>query len=231
MIDDPSQPTPVTMWVIGDLDSPEGFRIVKDALKHLSSDKCATRLGFIHGPSAEIMVGGPEMSTTLHLLMSALPKFHPAVLSKLIERLEENPTGTGPDPTATSEAQAPIDMMQDAGVEAIASPSSHEDVEESYTIHAEVGTEIARRLGINGSAPHLLVNGRVSHENPLELIYSLSDHYQPVHSPRKTLPFSRHTSIANGLSQSSTCSRQCTTIFPFLTVRHLQIWWRASRQS
>jgi len=231
MIDDPSQPTPVTMWVIGDLDSPEGFRIVKDALKHLSSDKCATRLGFIHVPSAEIMVGGPEMSTTLHLLMSALPKFHPAVLLKLIERLEENPTGTGPDPTATSEAQVPIDMMQDAGVEAIASPGSHEDLEASYTIYADAGTEIARQLGIIGSAPHLLVNGRVSHQSPLELIHSSWDHYPPVHSPRKTLPFSRRTSTANVSSQSSICSRQCTTIFPSLTVRHLQIWWRASRRS
>jgi UDP-glucose:glycoprotein glucosyltransferase len=162
------------MWVIGDLDSPDGFRIVKDALKHLLSEKCATRLGFIHVPSAEIVLGGPEMSTTLHLFnsLSALSNFHPADLLKLVERLEENPTGTGPDSTGTSEAQVPTDMMQEAGIEAIASPGSHQDLEVSYMSYADAGTGIARQLGINGSAPHLLVNGRVSHQKSLELIGS-----------------------------------------------------------
>jgi len=201
---------------------------VKNALNHLQDGDCSTRLGFVHVRPA-VAKGWAGFSTTLHQLvsLSALPGFHSGDLLKLVEHLEIDHTMAGD----SAGAQGPLMTLKKEGSEGGGPEDWQEDPDLQYDAFGDAGVAIARQLGINDSTPHLIVNGRVSDRTSPELIHSLSDHYQPVRSPRKTLPLSRHTSTANGSSQSSTCSRQCTTIFPSLTVRHLQIWWRASRRS
>jgi UDP-glucose:glycoprotein glucosyltransferase len=129
----------MTMWVIGDLDSSDGIRVVRDALSHLESEGCSSRLGFVHVPTSTAR-DRRGFSTVLHQLvtMSALHTRTPADLLSLVDHF-------------------------DAGVEILAMEGWQEDHGLSHESFSETVIEIARQLGIDAIKPHLIVNGRVSH--------------------------------------------------------------------
>jgi len=119
-VDDPAQASPVSMWVIGDLDSPEGFRLAKDALRHLQSEDSTSRLGFIHVPISEPRIStGHGASTVLHQLvsMSALRTVTAEEVLDLIEHMNEDEASfkkraDGP--------QKPLDDLRHNGIQSLA---------------------------------------------------------------------------------------------------------------
>ena len=177
-IDDQSRGAPVTMWVVGDLDSPEGQRQVKDNLRHLpvrlspclspcliriltsQTEQCSSRLGFIHIPTA----GDPStqrFSTLLYHLyaVSGLQETGPAQLLALLEELDQQTDNVDRVWKAWSESAAvgagsPLHVFTSAGWE-------YADVAAASKFW-EAGRTVAEKLGVQGEDVHLLVNGRVS---------------------------------------------------------------------
>jgi UDP-glucose:glycoprotein glucosyltransferase len=159
-LDDPAQATPVSMWVIGDLDSPDGFRVVKDALKHLQSDDCSARLGFIHAPTTDTRIStGHSASTVLHELvsMSALRTITAEEVLDLLEHWNEDEASAG---KKAGGPQNPLGHVH-IGFQPH-SLTGWGKGQDSHSTWKEAGTEIARKLGIDATKPHLIVNGRVS---------------------------------------------------------------------
>jgi UDP-glucose:glycoprotein glucosyltransferase len=169
-VDDPAQATPVSMWVIGDLDSADGFRVVKDALQHLQSEDCTSRLGFIHVPTSEARIStGHSASTVLHQLvsMSGLRTVTAEEIWDLLEHINEDEASfkkraDGP--------QKPLDHLRHKGIQSLALKGWGMDQESQnpYSTWEQAGSEIARKLGIDASKPHLMVNGRVSHARRID---------------------------------------------------------------
>jgi len=163
-VDDPAQATPVSMWVIGDLDSPEGFRFVKHALQHLQSEDSSSRLGFIHVPFSDSRIStGHDASTVLHQLVSisALRIVTAEEVLDLIEHMNEDEASfkkraDGP--------QKPLDYLRHKGIQSLALKGwgMDQEIQNPYSTWSEAGAEIARKLGIDATKPHLIVNGRVS---------------------------------------------------------------------
>lgn len=162
--------------MIGDLDSPDGFRVVKDALKHLQSDDCSARLGFIHAPTTDSRIGtghtGHSASQVLHELvsMSALRTTTAKEVLDILEHWNED------EASSRKRAAKPLDHVH-IGFQPPALKGWGKG-QDSYSTWQEAGTEIARKLGINTHKPHLIVNGRVSHTfetNPdIQLVGPLS---------------------------------------------------------
>ncbi|WVQ98589.1 hypothetical protein IAU59_005718 [Kwoniella sp. CBS 9459] len=86
--------TPITMWVVGDLDTKEGQKVVEDVLRHLQTPKCASRLGFVHIPSQDLSTPRPgyKLSTALYQLhaQSLLSTISPGQLLELLGDIDEN---------------------------------------------------------------------------------------------------------------------------------------------
>ncbi|ODO11431.1 hypothetical protein I350_00211 [Cryptococcus amylolentus CBS 6273] len=84
--------SPLTMWIIGDLDSADAIETVKNGLLHLQSPECSSRLGFIHIPSASSSEcsDGYCLSTVLYQLhaQNALSTVNPAELLSLVSEIE-----------------------------------------------------------------------------------------------------------------------------------------------
>jgi UDP-glucose:glycoprotein glucosyltransferase len=164
-VDDPTQATPVSMWVVGDLDSRDGFRVVKDALQHIQSEDCTSRLGFIHVPTSDSRIStGHSASLVLHQLvsMSALRTVTAEEILDLIEHMNED------DESFKKRAdgpQKPLDHLRHKGIQSLALKGwgMDQEVQNPYSAWEEAGTEIARKLGIDATKPHLIVNGRASH--------------------------------------------------------------------
>lgn len=132
------------MWVVGDLDSEEGARLVRNALKHIQvspapgqemasiekiqTERCASRLGLVHVTTAA-SDASRGLSTALHRLLVAgqLDKMSAPELEALV--------ASGDEP-------------------------EHDDVIAAQAFW-RTGHRVAARLEIDPDQPHLLVNGRV----------------------------------------------------------------------
>jgi UDP-glucose:glycoprotein glucosyltransferase len=149
----------MTMWLVADLDSAEGIRLVKDALRHLESDQCSSRLGFIHLRSIGTS-GEPKVSWLTHQLVtvSALQNLKPKEILKLVESIEN-------DLLDINDSKKLSNVIGQAGMDAIASDSDNGNRGFAYTVFVDAGLEIGRQLGLTVDQPHLLVNGRVSTGN------------------------------------------------------------------
>jgi UDP-glucose:glycoprotein glucosyltransferase len=78
------------MWLVGDLNSPDGYKLVKDALKHLQSEGCKSRLGFIHYSTYDHRIAtGHDSSSILHQLVSLL-RLRAVSPQEVLELLEHN---------------------------------------------------------------------------------------------------------------------------------------------
>jgi UDP-glucose:glycoprotein glucosyltransferase len=178
-LDDPAQATPVSMWVIGDLDSRDGFRVVRDALQHIQSEDCTLRLGFIHVPPTDLpMNTGHSASGVLHQLvsLSTLRTVTAEEVLDLIEHLDEDEASfkkraDGP--------QRPLDHFRHKGIRTMALDGWKMDTQDPYYAWVEAGADIARKLAIDATKPHLIVNGRVSRTSGMyansQLVGPLSD--------------------------------------------------------
>ncbi|WVN85210.1 uncharacterized protein L203_100355 [Cryptococcus depauperatus CBS 7841] len=174
--------TPISMWIIGNLDSEEGREMAKTALKHLQTPECASRLGFIHTPTSAGSCSSGEycLSIVLYQLVSqnALALAKPADLLELISDLENfltDKNGLYTDGVIESDPENPgaeRNLENDP-------ENNRQRYWEAKPLHAMTfggwtsdniaksreawtyGNNIARKLGIRNNGPHILVNGRL----------------------------------------------------------------------
>jgi UDP-glucose:glycoprotein glucosyltransferase len=167
---------PVTMWLIGDLDTSDAQKIALDALAHLQVNitrgtplipktiQCATRLGFIHIPSVRSSHNsGYRLSTLIYQLLSrsALSSTSPAELFSLIEDLGSKTDNLDKDGWIEKES---IDEIAAEGSPLHSYSSSGWTASDTAAAARfwSVGSSIASKLDLHSDLPHLLVNGRVS---------------------------------------------------------------------
>ncbi|KAK4688056.1 UDP-glucose:glycoprotein glucosyltransferase, partial [Tremellales sp. Uapishka_1] len=215
--------SPLTIWIVGDLDSSEALPVVKDALAHLMTPECASRLGFVHVPSASSANSGKEegyrLSTILYQLLieKGLSLTSPADLLALIEELETTEDNLDRDGTIVAEGKdspktfqsLPLNTFSSAGWSAADTAAAAE--------FWKIGGVVAGELGISSSKPHILINGRVigpltsSHFGVEDFdtleIYELSKRVKPVIDVLRTMydditVFDRPT-LANLISMAS----------------------------
>ncbi|KAK6902778.1 hypothetical protein I203_108037 [Kwoniella mangroviensis CBS 8507] len=182
--------TPVTMWVIGDLDSKEGQKVVEDALRHVQNPNGASRLGFVHVPTND-----PSAPRSTYRLSTALYQLHASsLLSKasaeelldIIRGLDwsnDNVDRLNIPSSDDEETQAKVIGSTDSnGQKCFTVTLSEEDTKKYFDHHPihkaafdgvsaidtaaaaefwKTGTAIAKRLGLRDGKPHLLVNGRL----------------------------------------------------------------------
>nr|XP_018263998.1 UDP-glucose:glycoprotein glucosyltransferase [Kwoniella dejecticola CBS 10117]OBR86156.1 UDP-glucose:glycoprotein glucosyltransferase [Kwoniella dejecticola CBS 10117] len=177
--------TPVTMWVIGDLDTSDGRRVVEDALKHLQTPDGASRLGFVHVPIDDPTIPRSKfrLSTALYQLHAAslLSKATPQEIFELLESLDRSndhvdrlvipaasdeeyvETKTDGETCVTfklNDEQTKQYMDHHPLLKAALSGATELDIAASAEFW-KVGGEIAKKLGLKDGSPHLLVNGRL----------------------------------------------------------------------
>ncbi|KAK8869940.1 hypothetical protein IAR55_000508 [Kwoniella newhampshirensis] len=157
---------PITMWVVGDLDTAEGQRVVMDALRHLDTPECASRLGFIHIASTDHQEvrGNERLSTMIYQLLdqSSLSTARPSDLLDLFGEVDltsemsgsqdEITTQSSEDPQRSHESQPLNGMTFDGWTTSTVAASAE---------FWKVGSKIADELGLEDGRPHLLVNGRL----------------------------------------------------------------------
>ncbi|KJE01643.1 UDP-glucose:glycoprotein glucosyltransferase [Cryptococcus gattii NT-10] len=173
--------TPVTMWIIGDLDSSEGLETVKNGLQHLQTPQCASRLGFIHVPPAPDQSSCPAdqycFSTVLYQILSqnALPLAKPSDLLELISDVQHS---IKTNLEKGCEIKVGNQKVDNCGTIFTLSPEDQQRYFEAKPLHGmtfggwaagdiaaatefwKAGTQIAGKLGIRGGL-HLLANGRL----------------------------------------------------------------------
>lgn len=155
--------TPMTMWIVGDLDSSDGLEMVRGALTHLQRKDSASRLGFIH-VSSEVPAQSSGFSTILYQLLagSALHTLAPAdLLSLVAEIVEASASGDNLDQAGRIYSEESQMVFQGTPLHAFTSSGwSAADVAAAAEFW-KVGSEIASSLGLQSGQTHILVNGRV----------------------------------------------------------------------
>ncbi|WWD15785.1 hypothetical protein CI109_100209 [Kwoniella shandongensis] len=174
---------PITMWVVGDLDTAEGKRVVTDALKHLQTPECASRLGFVHVPNTNDDAprdGGYRLSTVIYQLYntSALSNASPQHLLELFSEV------ASPSDASNLEDQPCFKegLSEEEGRTCLTEKLSPEEAEKWYEEKPlrgltfggwvtgdvaasaqfwKVGSKVANKMSLKDGSPHLLVNGRL----------------------------------------------------------------------
>lgn len=154
------------MWLIGDLDSLNGLRTVKDALRHSKTEGCATRLSFIHVPRySNPQTTRPLFSTTLYQLLSvsALQTIAPHhLLSVVEEAILQHATPDNLDTDGVILSEATQHVLDGTPLHAFTSSGWGTTDLAAAAEFWSVGSEIARTLGLKEDRSYVLVNGRVS---------------------------------------------------------------------
>ncbi|WVQ71501.1 hypothetical protein IAR50_001039 [Cryptococcus sp. DSM 104548] len=155
---------PLTMWIVGDLDSAEGIEMVKNGLLHLQTPECSSRLGFIHIPSSNSSEcsNGYCLSTVLYQLyaQNALSIAKPADLLSLISEIEvvsESNVKQGEIIDAARERQKTFE-----GKPLHAATFGDWSVADSAAAGEfwKAGEKLGKKLGVTEGV-HVLVNGRL----------------------------------------------------------------------
>lgn len=158
--------TPVTMWVIGDLDAPDGRQTMINALEHLQHEHAITRLGFVHVPStASLPSAGLRLSTILYQLLSAsvMQNLPPSDLLGLVtEKIAQDADVVNLAQDGRIFAQSDQKVFEGGPLHALTSSGWSVTDTAAAAEFWRVGAEIAKSLGIKEGQTHLLVNGRVS---------------------------------------------------------------------
>lgn len=158
--------TPITMWIIGDLDSPCGLQTVVDALKHLEHEDTATRLGFVHFPSSVDPRPVPRFSTILYQLLSTsalqtLSSNNLSVLALIEEIVLSGHNTDNLDSDGRIVSEKAQNVFEGTPLHALTSSGWSTTDLAAAAEFWRVGTDIARSLGIKEGQTHILVNGRV----------------------------------------------------------------------
>ncbi|KAK0522237.1 killer toxin resistant protein [Tilletia horrida] len=172
-------PTPnATTWVVGDLDSPRGARLLQTSLKMVSEAR--TRLGFVHLPSsrsavAQSEVAHPRLSTFLYGLISRDTVKHitPDELSKIVDDF----VGSLPPSTVVPVGRIHDDYSADAKQKVLAQEGGGAAATLLGSYAKEAGWQLAdavestafweqaaifaRRLDVQPESLALVINGRV----------------------------------------------------------------------
>lgn len=161
---------PLTTWVVGDLDSDAGLKIARNALERLQTDGCRSRLGFVH---VQPRGGSGLFSALLFELINTgqLNTIKPAQLIEFIDELNSRPTNLDQLRLDETQAgQAPQEFDTDAdGTEKEQDEPLNAFTAAGWTVGVTteagkfwtVGETVAQRLGVNATAPYVLVNGRL----------------------------------------------------------------------
>ncbi|CAK9782754.1 hypothetical protein CC85DRAFT_260485 [Cutaneotrichosporon oleaginosum] len=154
---DASRATPLSVWVVGDLDSKEGHALLEGALRNIDREGGATRVSFVHVPDeASKNVPGPRLSTLLFQLTAK--NEHSSVQAEgLLDMMEEvsrirtNLVDVG-EIRAHSDPDAPLNSF-------LAEGWSSPDTALAAEFWSTVGPQVADKLGLKGLG--LLINGRI----------------------------------------------------------------------
>lgn len=156
------------MWIIGDLDSPCGLQTVVDALKHVSREDAATRLGFVHVPSNAEPRAIPRFSTILYQLLSTsvLQTMRPDAVSLMAlveEILVPDESGDNLDSDGHILFRKAQNPFEGTPLHALTASGWSTTDTAAAAEFWRVGTDIAESLGIKEGQTQILVNGRVSY--------------------------------------------------------------------
>ncbi|CAD6930112.1 unnamed protein product [Tilletia controversa] len=171
-------PTPnTTMWVVGDLDSSQGVKLVRSALKMVAESR--VRLGFVHQPSSQhavsqAEVAQPRLSTFLYQLISkdALKHITPDELADIVDELATSfpPSHVVPVGRIVNNADASSSTQQKLATEGLADTLlSHFVKDAGWHLADAVDSTgfwqqaaiFARRLDVEQDSLALVVGGRV----------------------------------------------------------------------
>ncbi|KAL1411228.1 killer toxin resistant protein [Vanrija albida] len=156
---------PLTTWIVGDLDTKESRELMENALAHLQDKRCASRLGFVHVPTAgsAIPAGASRLSTLLYQLMSntKLNEVTPEAFAELLKELDAIKGNVDEDGKIvadglegdSAEEGAPLNSFTSSGW----SVTDHAAAAEFW----KLGTSVATHLKLQSSQPHILINGRL----------------------------------------------------------------------
>lgn len=157
--------TPLTTWIVGDLDSHDGIGMVRNVVEHLQGDEASSRLGFIHVPTQETPAGQKYRLSTLifQLIQSdALSKIKPDEFLAILDEISSkgNLVDVG-QITADSES----DSESSSGTPPPLNSFSYAGWTVSDANKApdfwRIGNVVADRLKLRSTAPHVLINGRL----------------------------------------------------------------------
>jgi UDP-glucose:glycoprotein glucosyltransferase len=186
---DAKRATPLSVWVVGDLDSKEGHALLEGALRNVDRAGSATRVSFVHVPDeASKNVPGPRLSTLLFQLTAK--NEHSSVNAEgLLDMMEEvarirtNLVDVG-EVHANADPDAPLNTFMPEGW-------SSPDTALAAEFWGAIGPQVADKLGLKGLG--LLVNGRVlpaQHFTADDFValeaYELAKRVQPVANLLKT---------------------------------------------
>lgn len=159
--------TPVTMWLIGDLDSSDGLALVRNALQHLALESTAARLGFVHVPTSKPsgQSSAIRLSTLLFQLYSqqSLSALTPVDMLTFVEELvkssmeEDNLDSDGH--IYSEEAQK---VLEARALKSFTSAGWSVTNVAAAAEFWQAGSTIAQTLDIKSGQTYILINGRVS---------------------------------------------------------------------
>lgn len=149
--------TPLSVWVVGDLDSKDGHALLEGALRNVDREGGATRVSFVHVPDeASKNLPGPRLSTMLFQL--TVKNEHSSVNAEgLLDMMEEvarirtNMVDVG-EIREQAGPDAPLNSFMPEGW-------SSPDTALAAEFWSSIGPQVADKLGLKGLG--LLVNGRV----------------------------------------------------------------------
>ncbi|BEI94341.1 uncharacterized protein CcaverHIS019_0608000 [Cutaneotrichosporon cavernicola] len=180
--------TPLSIWIVGDLDSKDGHALLEGALRNIDREGSATRVSFVHVPNeASKNLPGPRLSTVLFQLTakedSSVKAGDLLDMMEEVARIRTNLVEVG-EIRANADPNAPLNSFVEEGW-------SGPDTALAARFWETVGSQVADVLGLKGLG--LLVNGRVlsvqqfTAEDFVALeAYELRKRVQPVVSLLKT---------------------------------------------
>lgn len=155
---------PITTWIVGDLDSNAGLTLARNALEHLQTEGCRSRLGFVNVQPS----GGSGLFSSLLFELISTGQLNTIKPSQLIEFIDElNSRETNVDQLTLDEiqaGQAPQELDtegKDEPLNAFTGAGWTVGVTAEAGKFWSVGNTVAHRLGVNGTQPYVLVNGRL----------------------------------------------------------------------
>ncbi|KAF9461692.1 glycosyltransferase family 24 protein, partial [Collybia nuda] len=150
-----SAPAPLTMFILADLDSEAGLKLVKEALGSVTADS-PSRISFIHNSANDPLETAVQPTASWlisHLFSSG--RLLKVSAAQLLRGLEI-PVSSG-----TDGAQARLSQQHEALLELTGGVPSSEFNREEYVDYVRRSRLLAREMGISPNEPVILVNGRL----------------------------------------------------------------------
>lgn len=157
---DKKKPTPLSIWVVADLDTKDGHELLASALQNVDRKRSGSRVSFVHVPTTDSKnVIGPRLSTLLFQLSVKNDESKVTAESLLdmmdeVAQLRDSIVDVGEIRAQANAEGAPLNSFTPDGW-------SSPDVALAAEFWVKIGPSVAEKLGLKSSKPHILVNGRV----------------------------------------------------------------------